>query len=252
MRNFAIATVLMLASTGAYACCSGQDFTRNYDVAGAHGGGFAANKAISFSASRGNGYADNRATSGSYVSVDGYGVDRAYGGGNGYQAGVHVVTRTHATALSNNRDNATGFALGGAVALGGGSAGGYANSDTFDWTCWDWYGRPYGRGQHKSEATSFGGGMVGAGSASLALTGGPNTRTRADNYAGASAGIDISGRAETEGDSFWATYGDRKYANSYSDSMREGTGPAINGGLSGSFAVGGGVAWGRGGDHLFN
>ncbi len=232
MRNFVIATVLMVVASGSYACgwrCTDRDITHRNDNAAVSGAGLAGNKAISLSASRGNGSSYNRATSGSFVGMYGYAVDRApRPGSNGYQAGIHVVTDTYATAASNNRGQATGLAFGGAVALGGGSVFGAADSHTHEGACrHPRYGTYFG--PRSAEANSFGGGMVGAGSASVALTGGPNTRTYADNYAGADAGIDIWGRADTEGERFWATYGDQKYAGSYSDSVRLGSGPALNG-----------------------
>ncbi len=252
MRKLAIAIsaiALAIGSTSAFACCSGQDVTHNYDTARASAAGFAGNVAISKSFSAGNGYAQNTATSGSGVNMYGYGVDRSIYGSNGYQSGVHVSTDTYATASSLNYGNATGLALAGAVAGAKGSASGYADSHTHDFWC-RYEGRTY-FGDRKSEAMAFGGGKVKAGSASLAITGGPNTRTYAENYSGASAGIDLWGHADTDGDHFWAGHNDTKYADSYSDSVRLGSGPAINGGIAGSKAIGGGIAWGRGGD-LYN
>ena len=249
MRKLAIAIsglALALASSGAFACCSGKDVTHSFDTAGASAAGFAGNVAISRSVSSGNGYAENNAYSSSGVNMRGYGSDYSIYGSNGYQAGVHVDTHTHAAAFSDNYGNATGMALGGAIAGAEGSASGFADSHTHDWTCRTKRGTLFG--PRKSEAMAFGGGKVKAGSASLAITGGPNTLTYADNYSGASAGIDLWGHADTLGDRFWAGHNDSKYAESYSDSVRLGTGPAINGGIAGSSAKGGGIAWGRGGD----
>lgn len=244
MRNFAIAIVLSIFSTGVFACCDDISFNIDRAKAGAIGGGYGYNIAKATSSTSGNGSAVNNAFSGSSVGVTGYaragqlrGLNGDAGGRlNGYQAGVEVETGTYAVTYSNNQGDAYGGAYADATARGIGAAGGIATSKTLNLEgCWwlDEEGSPL---NGMAVAGSAAGGIVAASSDATSKTYGPG-ESSALTASGAIAGVDVEGVADTDSDEFRASASDDKYALTASVSELDGNG----------FTYGGADAWAVGG-----